>query len=207
VDPQDDAESHNSENWGPDWREEKEDETDETLRTGSTRRPRKTQRLPGEKRRGKPRVNTYKAGIKFATALIAVDLAECHSFVQVCDQADMKLAYLIIFILLCLLFFACVCICKLYFAKKVSISTVQSEPQPVTMHSKGAGKKVSVVHSPHVPAWCKDIYVCNSFQLEKSSGDVVHTKRKYHVRLDCPALKDSHVMQISLCKLCENKHK
>ena len=117
VDPQDDAESHNSENWGPDWREEKEDETDETVRTGSSRRPRKTHRLPGEKRRGKPRVNTYKVGIKFATALIAVDLAECHSFVQVCDQADVKLAYLIIFILLCLLFFACVCICKLYFAK------------------------------------------------------------------------------------------
>ena len=75
VDPQDDADSHNSENWGPDWREEKEDETDEALHTGSTRRPRKTHRFPGEKRRGKPRVNTYKAGIKFATALIAVDLA------------------------------------------------------------------------------------------------------------------------------------
>ena len=211
VTPDDDAKSEYSNSWGQ-WREEKEDEPDEAAhRTGNSRRPRRTNKLPGEKRRGKPQVATYKAGLKLAIALIAVDLAECHSFVQVCDQGEMRLAYLIIFILLCLLFFACAYICKLYCAKKVSlpeISTVQTEPRPVVMHSKGKGKSMSVVHSSHLPAWCKDIYMCNSFQLERNpSGGIVHTKRKYHVQQDCPSLRDSHVMQISLCKICANKHK
>ena len=142
-------------------------------------------------------------GIRMAYALIAADLAECHSFVQVCDQDEMRLAYLTIFILLCLLFCAGVCIGELYCPRKTSVSqsssTVQSEPRPES--TVGVGN-----------SWisCKDIFVSNRgehYQLEASGTSVVHTKRKYHIRRDCPALKNSHVVQISLCKFCENRTK
>ena len=61
-----------------------------------------------------------------AYALVAADLAECYSFVQVCDQDEMRLAYLTIVILLCLLFFACAYICKLCCARNASDSQVFS---------------------------------------------------------------------------------
>ena len=154
-----------------------------------------------------------------AIALIAVCPAECHSFVQVCDQSDMRSAYSIIFILGCLLVMACACIYTMCRATKVS--SVNSETptvQPgsrsvfgaastvVRCNAKGTGK--SVVHSPHIPTWCKDIYVCSSIQLDRNprNSDIVRTRNKYHVQKDCSALKNSQVLQISLCKLCENKH-
>ena len=121
--------SEQSQSWG-DWKEEKEeDERDETVhRSGESRRPRRTTRMAGERRRGKTQAYTYKAGAKTAIALIAVCPAECHSFVQVCDQDEMRLAYLTIFILLCSLFFACVCICKLYCSKKSSFTGFINSP-------------------------------------------------------------------------------
>jgi hypothetical protein len=207
-----DPDEEDDDNWGT-WKEEKEDEPDETAhRTGGSRRPRRTNKLPGERRRGKPQVATYKAGVQIAIALVSVDMAESHSFVQVCDQGEMQSAYMTILILLCLLFVACAYIYKLHCARKVSslgTPTVQTDKiRPVVTHCKGAGKRMSVVHSSHIPTWCKDIYLCSSFQLEKNSGGgTVRTKNKYHVQQDCPALRNSQVLQVSLCKLCENNHK
>ena len=138
------------------------------------------------------------------------------------DQSDMRSAYSIIFVLMCLLVLACAYIYTMYRATKVS--SVNSETptvQPgsrsvfgaastvVRCNAKGTGK--SVIHSPHIPTWCKDIYVCSSIQLDRNSidrnSDSVRTRNKYHVQKDCSALKNSQVLQISLCKLCENKHK
>jgi hypothetical protein len=121
--------------------------------------------------------------------------------------------------LMCLLFAACAYIYKLHCLMKVSskeISTVQTDKiRPVVSHCKGAApaaKRMSVVHSAHLPTWCKDIYLCSTLQLEKNSSGhytcgTVRTKNKYHVQQDCPALRNSQVLQVSLCKLCENKHK
>jgi hypothetical protein len=99
-------------------------------------------------------------------------------------------------------------------------STVQTGNRPVFSgyckypHAAPAAKRMSVVHSTHLPTWCKDIYLCSTFQLEKCclfdhrpGGNTVRAKHKYHVQRDCPALRDSKVLQVSLCKLCENKHK
>ena len=160
-------------------------------------------------------------------------MAEGHSFVQVCDQGEMQSAYMTILILMCLLFAACAYIYKLHCLMKVSSmkvssmkdsskepSTVQTDNiRPVVSHCKyphaaPAAKRMSVVHSTHLPTWCKDIYLCSKFQLDKcclfdhrSGGNTVHVRHKYHVSRDCHALRDSQVLQVSLCKLCENKHK
>ena len=172
-----------------------------------------------------------------AIALVSGNMAEGHSFVQVCDQGEMQSAYMTILILMCLLFAACAYIYKLHCLMKVSskeISTVQTDKirsvvshckyphaAPPTNSGKGSGpfsapaaKRMSVVHSTHLPTWCKDIYLCSKFQLDKchlfdhrSGGNTVHVKHKYHVSRDCHALRDSQVLQVSLCKLCENKHK
>ena len=166
-------------------------------------------------------------------------MAEAHSFVQVCDQGEIKSAYLTIVILMCLLVAACAYVCKLHSLAKVSIKetpTVQTDKiRPVfsghckyphaaseANTGKGSGpfsapaaKRMSVVHATHLPTWCKDIYLCSKFQLDKcnsgadhrSGGNTVHVRHKYHVSRDCHALRDSQVLQVSLCKLCENKHK
>jgi hypothetical protein len=164
-------------------------------------------------------VATYRAGIQMAIALVSGNMAEGHSFVQVCDQGEMQSAYMTILILMCLLFAACAYIYKLHCLMKVSskeISTVQTDKiRPVVSHCKGAApaaKRMSVVHSAHLPTWCKDIYLCSTLQLEKNSSgpytcSTVRIKNKYHVQQDCPALRNSQVLQVSLCKLCENKHK
>ena len=147
-----------------------------------------------------------------ADALVAADVAECDSFVQVCDQDEVRLAYLTIIILLCALFFACVCICKLYCSRKTSVSqsspTVQSEPRPESTACAGIGESVvapadkayhtadpSIWESHNSSIWGKDIFV--SSQLVENHykpqtlncHDAVHTERKYHSRRDCPALK------------------
>jgi hypothetical protein len=161
--------------------------------------------------------------------LVSGNMAEGHSFVQVCDQGEMQSAYMTILILMCLLFAACAYIYKLHCLMKVSSmkvssmkdssqepSTVQTGNRPVFSgyckypHAAPAAKRMSVVHSTHLPTWCKDIYLCSSLQLGKGSnnkGGTVHTKNKYHVQQDCVALRNSQVLQVSLCKLCENKYK
>ena len=142
---------------------------------------------------------------------------------KVCDQSEMRSAYLVIFVLMCLLFLACAYIYTMFRAKKVSnsspeIPTVQPEPRSVfgakttvVGHCKAKGTGKSVIHSPHIPTWCKDIYLCSSVQLDRNSIYVkdhsVRTRNRYHVQQDCSALRNSQVLQISLCKLCENKHK
>jgi hypothetical protein len=160
-----------------------------------------------------------------AIATLGGNMAEAHSFVQVCDQGEIKSAYMTIVILMCLLVAACAYVCKLHSLAKVSIKetpTVQTDKiRPITLcggnTGKGfapAAKRMSVVHSTHLPTWCKDIYLCSKFQLDKcclfdhrSGGNTVHVRHKYHVSRDCHALRDSQVLQVSLCKLCENKHK
>ena len=220
VTPEDDDDNAWGKSWtGKEEKDQQEDEADSAPRTGDSRRPRRTAKIPGERRRGKPQVATYKAGIQMAIALVSGNMAEGHSFVQVCDQGEMQSAYMTILILMCLLFAACAYIYKLHCLMKISskeISTVQTDIiRPVVSHCKGAApaaKRMSVVHSAHLPTWCKDIYLCSTLQLEKNSGgpytcSTVRTKSKYHVQQDCPALRNSQVLQVSLCKLCENKHK
>jgi hypothetical protein len=172
-----------------------------------------------------------------AIATFGGNMAEAHSFVQVCDQGEIRSAYMTIVILMCLLMAACAYVCKLHSLAKVSIketpivqtgnrqvfsgSCKYQHAAPPSNSGKGSGpflapaaKRMSVVHSTHLPTWCKDIYLCSKFQLDKchlfdhrSGGSTVHVKHKYHVSRDCHALRDSQVLQVSLCKLCENKHK
>ena len=150
-------------------------------------------------------------------------MAEAHSFVQVCDQGEMKSAYLTIVILMCLLMAACAYIYKLHSLARVSIKetpTVQTDKIRPVIHScsgssSKAAKYMSVVHSQHLPVLCKDIYVCSSISTDLdndgryklSRNQSVRAKHKYHVQKDCLALRNSQVLQVSLCKLCENKHK
>jgi hypothetical protein len=230
VEPEADDDS-----WGAHWtgknEEAPESEKRSSSRTSESRRPRRTRRIPGERRRGKPQVATVThATVVMAIATLGGNMAEAHSFVQVCDQGEMKSAYMTIVILMCLLVAACAYIYKLHSLAKVSIKetpTVQTDKiRPVTFcagsaskHSAPAAKRMSVVHSAHLPAWCKDIYMCGSIQLDKNSDGrtminkdhsvpIKRTKNKYHVQHDCHALRNSEfVVQVSLCKLCENKHK
>jgi hypothetical protein len=225
VEPEDDDDA-----WGAHWtgknEEAPESEERSWSRTSESRRPRRTRRIPGERRRGKPQVATvYRATVVMAIATLGGNMAEAHSFVQVCDQGEIKSAYMTIVILMCLLVAACAYVCKLHSLAKVSIKetpTVQTDKiRPITLcggntgkGSAPAAKRMSVVHSTHLPTWCKDIYLCSKFQLDKcclfdhrSGGNTVHVRHKYHVSRDCHALRDSQVLQVSLCKLCENKHK
>ena len=158
-----------------------------------------------------------------AIATLCDSMAEAHSFVQVCDQGEMRSAYLTIVILMCLLLAACAYIYKLHLLAKVSIKETPSaqigkiKPADCSAGSRGsapAAKRMSVVHSNHLPVWCKDIYLCSTFLRDKCclfdhrpGGNIVHVRHKYHVSRDCHALRDSQVLQVSLCKLCENKHK
>ena len=213
--------------WSGKPEEEPEPEERSPSRTSETRRPRRTRKIPGERRRGKPQVATYtRATVVMAIATFGDNMAEAHSFVQVCDQGEMKSAYLTIVILMCLLMAACAYIYKLHSLAKVSIKetpTVQTDKiRPVISCSGNssrslapAAKRMSVVHSQHLPVRCKDIYVCSSISTDldndgryKLSRDQsVRAKHKYHVQHDCPALWNSQVLQVSLCKLCENRHK
>ena len=119
------------------------------------------------------------------------------------------------------------CIHKLQYVMKVSVKeTATGQTDRIRSFSMSGGgttckgsapvaKAMSVVHSSHLPAWCKDIYLCSSVQLDKNSDGrtmfnkdhSVRTKSKYHVQHDCHALRNSQVLRVSLCKLCENKHK